>query len=62
MTDLTNPSDFMALFDIKFDEVTPTRVTGSVAARHCPAPEHRRPVVRPAMSHRHASPGPGPRA
>ena len=29
---LTNPSEFMALLDIQFDERSPTRVTGSVAA------------------------------
>ena len=29
---LTNPSELMALLDIQFDERTPTRVTGSVAA------------------------------
>jgi 1,4-dihydroxy-2-naphthoyl-CoA hydrolase len=32
MTDLTNPSEFMTLLGIQFDEVQPTRVTGSVAA------------------------------
>jgi uncharacterized protein (TIGR00369 family) len=30
--DLTAPSEFMALLDIRFDEVTPTRVSGSIAA------------------------------
>jgi uncharacterized protein (TIGR00369 family) len=29
---LTNPSELMALLEIQFDERTPTRVTGSVAA------------------------------
>jgi 1,4-dihydroxy-2-naphthoyl-CoA hydrolase len=29
---LTTPSELMALLDIQFDERTPTRVTGSVAA------------------------------
>jgi 1,4-dihydroxy-2-naphthoyl-CoA hydrolase len=29
---LTNPSELMALLDIQFDERTPTRVAGSVAA------------------------------
>jgi 1,4-dihydroxy-2-naphthoyl-CoA hydrolase len=29
---LTNPSELMALLDIQFEELTPTRVTGSVAA------------------------------
>src|SRR5437763_13525818 len=29
---LTDPSELMALLDIQFDERTPTRVTGSVAA------------------------------
>jgi uncharacterized protein (TIGR00369 family) len=29
---LTNPSEFMALLDIQFEERTPTRVTGSIAA------------------------------
>jgi uncharacterized protein (TIGR00369 family) len=32
MTNLTAPSALMALFDIEFDTVTPTSVTGSVAA------------------------------
>jgi uncharacterized protein (TIGR00369 family) len=32
MTDLTKPSEFMTLLGIQFDEVQPTRVTGSVAA------------------------------
>jgi uncharacterized protein (TIGR00369 family) len=32
MTDLTSPSELMALLDIQFEELTPTRVTGSVAA------------------------------
>lgn len=32
MPDLTAPSAMMALLDISFDETTPTRVTGSVAA------------------------------
>jgi 1,4-dihydroxy-2-naphthoyl-CoA hydrolase len=32
MTDLTGASELLALFDIQFDEVGPTRVTGSVAA------------------------------
>ena len=30
--DLTAPSAFMALLDIRFDERTPTRVRGSIAA------------------------------
>jgi 1,4-dihydroxy-2-naphthoyl-CoA hydrolase len=32
MTDLIKPSEFMALLDIQFDDVQPTRVSGSVAA------------------------------
>ncbi len=32
MIDLTGPSELMRLLDIEFDETTPTRVTGSVAA------------------------------
>ena len=32
MPDLRTPSQLMALLDIQFDEVGPTRVTGSVAA------------------------------
>ena len=32
MTDLTAPSQLMALLDIQFDEVNPTRVSGSVGA------------------------------
>lgn len=32
MTDLIKPSGFMALLEIQFDEVGPTRVSGSVAA------------------------------
>ena len=32
MTNLTAPSQLMALLDIQFDEVEPTRVSGSVAA------------------------------
>lgn len=32
MPDLTTASELMALLDIQFDEVGPTRVTGSVAA------------------------------
>jgi uncharacterized protein (TIGR00369 family) len=32
MTNLTTPSELMALLDIQFNEVEPTRVTGSVAA------------------------------
>ena len=32
MTDLTKPSELMALLEIQFDEVGATRVTGSVAA------------------------------
>jgi uncharacterized protein (TIGR00369 family) len=32
MTDLTTPSELMALLDIRFDEVEPARVSGSVAA------------------------------
>jgi uncharacterized protein (TIGR00369 family) len=32
MIDLTAPSELMALLEIQFYEVTPTRVTGSVAA------------------------------
>jgi 1,4-dihydroxy-2-naphthoyl-CoA hydrolase len=32
MTNLTTPSGLMALLDIQFDECTPTRVSGSVAA------------------------------
>jgi len=32
MTDLTKPSEFMALLEIQFGEVRPTRVSGSVAA------------------------------
>jgi 1,4-dihydroxy-2-naphthoyl-CoA hydrolase len=32
MTDLTAPSEFMALLGIEFDEVTAARVTGSIAA------------------------------
>lgn len=30
--DLKGPSEFMRLLDIEFDECTPTRVTGSIAA------------------------------
>src|SRR5919204_5674167 len=32
MTDPTSPSELMALLDIQFDECTPTRVSGSIAA------------------------------
>jgi uncharacterized protein (TIGR00369 family) len=32
MVDLTTPSDLMALLEIEFDEVTGTKVSGSVAA------------------------------
>jgi 1,4-dihydroxy-2-naphthoyl-CoA hydrolase len=32
MTDTTHPSQFMSLLDIQFDELGPTRVSGSVAA------------------------------
>src|ERR1700733_5830394 len=32
MTNLTAPSEHMALLEIQFDEVQPTRVSGSVAA------------------------------
>ena len=32
MPDLTAPSELMALLDIEFEETTPTRVTGSIAA------------------------------
>lgn len=32
MTDLTQLSEFMALLGIQFDETTPTRVSGSIAA------------------------------
>jgi 1,4-dihydroxy-2-naphthoyl-CoA hydrolase len=32
MTDTTQPSQFMSLLDIQFDELGPTRVSGSVAA------------------------------
>jgi 1,4-dihydroxy-2-naphthoyl-CoA hydrolase len=32
MTDLTAPSEFMALLDIHFEETMPTRVSGSIAA------------------------------
>ena len=32
MTDLQAPSDFMALLDIEFEERSPTRVVGSIAA------------------------------
>jgi 1,4-dihydroxy-2-naphthoyl-CoA hydrolase len=32
MTDLTTPSELMGMFDIQFDELTPTRVSGSIAA------------------------------
>jgi uncharacterized protein (TIGR00369 family) len=32
MVDLTTPSDLMALLEIEFDEVTATKVSGSVAA------------------------------
>jgi 1,4-dihydroxy-2-naphthoyl-CoA hydrolase len=32
MTNLTAPSEHMALLDIQFDEVQPTRVSGSIAA------------------------------
>jgi 1,4-dihydroxy-2-naphthoyl-CoA hydrolase len=32
MTDLRAPSEFMALLDIEFEERSPTRVAGSVAA------------------------------
>ena len=32
MTNLTTPSELMALLEIQFDEVQPTRVSGSVAA------------------------------
>jgi 1,4-dihydroxy-2-naphthoyl-CoA hydrolase len=32
MVNLTTPSELMALLEIEFDEITPTRVSGSVAA------------------------------
>lgn len=32
MANLTTPSDLMALLEIEFDEITPTKVRGSVAA------------------------------
>ena len=32
MTNLTTPSELMALFDLQYDAVEPTRVSGSVAA------------------------------
>ena len=32
MTNLTAPSEMMALLDIQFDEITPTAVRGSIAA------------------------------
>ena len=32
MTDTTQPSQFMSLLDVQFDELGPTRVSGSVAA------------------------------
>ena len=32
MTNLTTPSEHMALLDMQFDEVRPTRVSGSIAA------------------------------
>jgi 1,4-dihydroxy-2-naphthoyl-CoA hydrolase len=32
LTDLTQPSQLMRLLDIRFDEVGPTRVSGSIAA------------------------------
>jgi 1,4-dihydroxy-2-naphthoyl-CoA hydrolase len=32
LTDLTQPSELMRLLDIRFDEVGPTRVSGSIAA------------------------------
>ena len=32
MTNLTTPSDLMALLEIEFDEIGPTKVSGSVAA------------------------------
>src|SRR5258708_38317576 len=32
MTNLTTPSEHMALLDMRFDEVQPTRVSGSIAA------------------------------
>jgi uncharacterized protein (TIGR00369 family) len=32
MTDLVKPSEFMELLDIEFDECTPSRVSGSIAA------------------------------
>jgi uncharacterized protein (TIGR00369 family) len=32
MTDLTSPSQLMALLDVQFDQCTPTRVSGSIAA------------------------------
>jgi 1,4-dihydroxy-2-naphthoyl-CoA hydrolase len=32
MTNLTAPSELMALLEIRFDEVAPTRVSGSIAA------------------------------
>ncbi len=32
MPDLTQPSELMRLFEIEFEQVTPTRVSGSVAA------------------------------
>ena len=32
MADLTRPSELVELLDIKFDEITPTRVSGSIAA------------------------------
>src|ERR1700752_1767096 len=36
MTNLTTPSEHMALLDMKFDEVQPTRVSGSTAAEQRP--------------------------
>jgi len=32
MTDLVEPSELMRLLEIEFDQITPTRVSGSVAA------------------------------
>ncbi len=32
MANLTTPSDLMALLEIEFDEITPRKVSGSVAA------------------------------
>ncbi len=35
MTDVTAASELLELIDARFDEVTPTRVSGSIAADEC---------------------------